>query len=82
LTLTLPWGLDTLSISLKILEIYVILGRLAQLVEHQSYKLRVTGSNPVSPTILRLPNGQLPTLLKLRRTRRMAIAIYFMDTNS
>jgi hypothetical protein len=28
-------------------------GRLAQLVEHQSYKLGVVGSNPAPPTILR-----------------------------
>lgn len=28
-------------------------GRLAQLVEHQSYKLGVTGSSPVPPTSLR-----------------------------
>ena len=28
-------------------------GRLAQLVEHQSYKLRVVGSNPAPPTSLR-----------------------------
>ncbi len=33
------------------LQIQKISGRLAQLVEHQSYKLGVTGSSPVPPTI-------------------------------
>ncbi len=30
----------------------LVSGRLAQLVEHQSYKLGVTGSSPVPPTMI------------------------------
>ena len=46
---------DTMYSSLK-------WGRLAQLVEHQSYKLGVTGSSPVSPTI-KLSNFDICSLV-------------------
>ena len=35
----------------------MVRGRLAQLVEHQSYKLGVTGSSPVPPTIFEKPSA-------------------------